>query len=258
MPAVRRPESDGEFLSRAGHLARPVDLDVDTGSALGTVPIRGWLTGSRLVAANYDNPRSNRSTVAALEFDDLDSDGLGDATEEEKSTQDYNSSRSNEQQSEDGSGDGDPTTRAQNHNPSRSNRSQPVAGDGDVNLDRAFRYLSDEAVVGETFVVSVPVVDLPGLADPAASATGADYLRNTVAGARVASPAGDETVLRDLTAPTTLVPLDRASPLVYTSSARDGEEPLAGSWRATSLPGPGRAGPPDRPPRRRVAGPRCR
>jgi hypothetical protein len=236
MPAVGGGEE--AFVPRDAHLARPIDLDVDSGSdLLGTVRVRGWLTGSRLVAANYNNTRSNRSGIAAPDLDS-DGDGLDDGTEEEK-TQDDNSSRSNKQRTEDGDADGEPTTRAQNHNSSRSNRTQPVAGDGDLNLDRAFAYLDGEAVVGETFVVTVPVVDLPGLDDAAARGDAADYLTGMVSGARATSPASDETVLRGLTTPTAVRPVDAASPYIYTSSARDDDTPLAGGWTATRLPGRG-------------------
>jgi hypothetical protein len=239
MPSVRGDETEA-FVPRNAHLARPIDLDVDSGSdLLGTVTVRGWLTGSRLVAANYNNSRSNRSGIAAL---DLDSDG--DGTDEEKA-QDYDSSRSNKPRSEvgdpDDDGDGVPTTRAQNHNSSRSNRSQPVAGDGDLDLDRAFAYLDGEAVVGETFVVSVPAVDLPGLDDAAARGDGADYLAAMVSSARATSPSSDETVLRDLTTPTVVRPVDAATPYLYTSSARDDDTPLASGWSETRLPGRGDA-----------------
>mgnify|MGYP000052318458 CR=1 FL=1 len=173
MPSVRGDETTA-FVPRDAHLVRPIDLDVDSGSdLLGTVRVRGWLTGSRLVATNYNNTRSNRSGVAAPDLDS-DDDGLGDGDEEK--TQDYNSSRSNRPRTEarDTDDDGDPTARAQNHNSSRSNRAQPVAGDGDLNLDRAFAYLDGEAAVAETFAVSVPAVDLPGLDDAVAPADGAD------------------------------------------------------------------------------------
>jgi hypothetical protein len=63
MPAVGGGEE--AFVPRGAHLVRPVDLDVDSGSdLLETVRVRGWLTGSRLVAANYNNTRSNRSGTA--------------------------------------------------------------------------------------------------------------------------------------------------------------------------------------------------
>lgn len=211
LPSVGGGET-GELLPRDSHLARRVEVDIDTeNDAFGIVPVRGWLTGSRLVAANYNNTRSNRSVVAPPDLDmDADGDGLGDVTE-----------------------------RAQNHNSSRSNRTSPVAGDGDLDLDRAFAYLTGDAVVAETFVVSVPVVDLPGIDDPAARANGADYLENMAAGARAASPTSNETALQGLTAPTLVRPVDAATPYIYTSSARDDDTPVAGGWTRTRLPGRG-------------------
>jgi hypothetical protein len=216
MPSVG--DEQVAHLPRTTPLARPIDLEVDSGSdLLGTVPVRGWLTGSRLVAANYNNTRSNRSSVAAPDLDvDDDGDGVGDGE----------------------AGDG---SRAQNHNSSRSNRTSAVAGDGDLDLDRAFAYLSAEAVVGETFVVSVPAVDLPGIEDAVAQGDGADYVTAMVGGARATSPTTDETVLRDLTAPTLVRPIDAATPYIYTSSARDDDTPLASGWTPTGLPGRGDA-----------------
>ncbi|WP_276260183.1 hypothetical protein [Haloglomus litoreum] len=208
---------------RSAHLLRALDSEIDSGNpALGTVRVRGWLTGSQLRTANYNNTRSNRSGVRST---DDDSDGDGD----------------------------DGTERANNHNTTRSNRINPVRGEGDgsdetIDIDRALAYLdpdddgdgvptADAPVVGETFVVTAPVVDLPGVSDPAAAADHADYVKNMVTGARAASPTSEETVLRDLTTPTLVrghphKPLrppkevDKASPLLFTSTAGDDDEPF--------------------------------
>jgi hypothetical protein len=227
---------DGDVCVRP-HIVRALDEEIDSGNpALGTLRVRGWLGGSQLVAANYNNTRSNRSTVRsdADSDDDADGDGVDDGTE-------------------DGEG-----ARA-NYNNTRSNRSGVAFDEGDgsdasIDLERAFEYLDDDddgdgVLVGETFVVTAPVVDLPGVADPAAKTGHADYVKNMVTGARRASPTGEETVLRGLTTPTQVKALkkgdrvskrmDQTTPVLYQglSSPTDDDSPMAGDWSETSLRG---------------------
>jgi hypothetical protein len=273
---------DGDVCRRP-HLVRALDTEVDSGNpALGTVRVRGWLTGSQLRATSHNASRSNRSRGAAAPGDGGDGDGADDG----EKAQDYNSSRSNRPRTtradadadadgvddggdadraqnhnssrsnrtrgaaspadddSDGDGYGDPSASgATNHNTTRSNRTRPVGGEGDgsdesIDLDRAFAYLDgDGVVVGETFVVTAPVVDLPGLADPSESATPADYVKNMVSGARAASPTGDETVLRNLTTPTAVAGINKASPLLYRSAPGDGDDILVGDYLVSDLPG---------------------
>jgi hypothetical protein len=243
---------DGDVCRRP-HLVRALDTEVDSGNpALGTVRVRGWLTGGQLRATSHNASRSNRSRGAAAPDGDGDDAGETDGNR----AQNHNSSRSNRTRGaaspadddSDGDGYGDPSASgATNHNTTRSNRTRPVGGEGDgsdesIDLDRAFAYLDgdddgDGVVVGETFVVTAPVVDLPGLADPSESATPADYVKNMVSGARAASPANEETVLRDLTTPTAVAGINKASPLLYRSAPGDGDDILVGDYLVSDLSG---------------------
>lgn len=314
MPPVRGDDR-AEWRSRPTQFVRPLDAELDSGNpALGTVRVRGWLTGSQLRATSHNASRSNRSSGLAAPDGDADADGVGDGTESTGGTratdynssrsntegirndsggdatgdgtnttratdynssrsntegsviddggsgsdagaQDYNSSRSNRPRTRSVGSDGDPdatgSRRVNNHNTTRSNRTQPVSGEGDgsdetVDLARAFEYLdadddADGVVVGETFVVTAPVVDLPGVADPSARAERADYVTNMVTGARAASPTSEETVLRGLTTPTRIKELDKATPRLYTSTPADGADTLSGDWTPTTLAGSGDA-----------------
>lgn len=67
-------------------------LSGGSGVLSGEVELEGWVTSVALLAANYNNTRSNRSTVRAPDGDtDADADGVGDGVRGE----DYNSPRSN-------------------------------------------------------------------------------------------------------------------------------------------------------------------
>ncbi|WP_276258239.1 hypothetical protein [Haloglomus litoreum] len=186
------------------HFVRSLEEVIDSGNpALGDLRVRGWLGGSQLVAANYNNTRSNRSGVRSNDGDaDSDGDGVDDGTERAN----YNNVRSNKAGVAVDEGDGSDRT---------------------IDLERAFEYLDpgdegDGVVVGEVFVVSAPVVDLPGVEDPSATTDAVEWAENMVSGARRGSPTGDETVLRGLTAPTQVRRCcDKASPILYLSSPGD-------------------------------------
>ncbi|WP_336326212.1 hypothetical protein [Halovenus sp. HT40] len=63
-----------------------------TPTLAGRVELEGWVTSTGLTAANYNNSRSNKSTIRAHDGDgDADSDGVDDDVRGE----DYNSPRSN-------------------------------------------------------------------------------------------------------------------------------------------------------------------
>lgn len=67
-------------------------LKAGTGILSGEVELEGWVTSTALVAANYNNSRSNKSKIRAPDGDtDADADGVDDEVRGE----DYNSPRSN-------------------------------------------------------------------------------------------------------------------------------------------------------------------
>jgi hypothetical protein len=67
-------------------------LEAGSGILSGEVELEGWVTSTALVAANYNNSRSNKSTIRAPEGDgDSDADGVDDDVRGE----DYNTPRSN-------------------------------------------------------------------------------------------------------------------------------------------------------------------
>jgi hypothetical protein len=67
-------------------------LEAGSGILSSEVELEGWVTSTALVAANYNNSRSNKSTIRAPEGDgDSDADGVDDDVRGE----DYNSPRSN-------------------------------------------------------------------------------------------------------------------------------------------------------------------
>ena len=67
-------------------------LKAGSGVLSGEVELEGWVTSTALVTANYNNSRSNRSTVKAPDGDaDADADGVDDRVRGE----DYNTPRSN-------------------------------------------------------------------------------------------------------------------------------------------------------------------
>lgn len=67
-------------------------LEVGSGMLSGEVELEGWVTSVALVAANYNNSRSNKSTIRAPDGDaDADADGVDDDVRGE----DYNAPRSN-------------------------------------------------------------------------------------------------------------------------------------------------------------------
>ncbi len=66
-------------------------LEAGSGVLSGEVELEGWATSTALVAANYNNSRSNKSTIRAPDGEgDADADGVDDVRGE-----DYNSPRSN-------------------------------------------------------------------------------------------------------------------------------------------------------------------
>lgn len=213
LPPLRGRSPSGEaWTARTTHVLRPLDVDLPSGvPGGGSVHVRGWLAGAQLRANNHNTTRSNRYTPSR------GPGGGGDG----------------------GGGDGgDGSGRANNHNTTRSNRTELVADETDgsdaaVDLARAFDYLDADAdgdgiddadaedgvVLGETFVVSVPALDLPGVDDPSARADHADYVTNMTSGLREASPTDEETVLRDLTTPTLVAEVDKCSPKIYEACA---------------------------------------
>jgi hypothetical protein len=67
-------------------------LKAGSGLLSGEVELEGWVTSTALVAANYNNSRSNKSTIRAPDGDgDSDADGVDDDVRGE----DYNTPRSN-------------------------------------------------------------------------------------------------------------------------------------------------------------------
>jgi hypothetical protein len=67
-------------------------LEAGSGILSSEVELEGWVTSTALVAANYNNSRSNKSTIRAPEGDgDSDADGVDDNVRGE----DYNTPRSN-------------------------------------------------------------------------------------------------------------------------------------------------------------------
>lgn len=219
---------DGDVCARP-HLIRGngEEIGVDSGGPLGRLQIRVWLTGTQLRAQDYNSSRSNKPSTQSPD------DGSGDTDSDD-----------------DGMSDGD-ETRVNNHNTTRSNRTNPVRDEGDgsdeaIDMEQAFDYLDDDddgdgVVVGEVFVVTVPVVDLPGVADPASEIDAADFVTNMLRGARSTAPTSEETVLRNLTTPTMLRDgrKDQTTPLLYQrlSAPEDDDDPLAGKWQETRLRG---------------------
>ncbi len=64
------------------------------GGVSGEVELEGWATATSLVAANYNNTRSNRSGIRASDTDpDSDGDGVDDGTDGARAN--YNNTRSN-------------------------------------------------------------------------------------------------------------------------------------------------------------------
>lgn len=56
-----------------------------TPTVAGRVELEGWVTSTALTAANYNNSRSNKSTIRAPDGDtDSDDDGLGDGSEDDE------------------------------------------------------------------------------------------------------------------------------------------------------------------------------
>jgi hypothetical protein len=72
-------------------------LTVESGPLSGDVELEGWVTATAISAACYNNIRSNRSTIAAPDFDDVDTDSDGDGFDDgtEGARANYNNSRSN-------------------------------------------------------------------------------------------------------------------------------------------------------------------
>jgi hypothetical protein len=216
--------NDGDVCVRP-HIVRAIDEEIDSGNPmLGTVQIRGWLGGTQLRAQDYNSSRSNKPSRGQ----DPDSDG-------------------------DGVDDGDDETRANNHNTTRSNRDNPVRGEGDgsdeaIDMEQAFDYLDDDddgdgVVVAETFVLSVPAVDIPGVKGSSINGEDLEEVKNAVSEGLAGAPTNEETVLRELTTPTMLRRCcDASTPILYPgrmqlSTPEDDDSPLAGEWQETSLRG---------------------
>jgi hypothetical protein len=72
-------------------------INAETRGISGSVELEGWVTSTAVVAANYNNTRSNKAGVAAPDFDDVDTDsdgdGVGDGTTGARAN--YNNTRSN-------------------------------------------------------------------------------------------------------------------------------------------------------------------
>ncbi|MFC7137708.1 hypothetical protein ACFQRB_17060 [Halobaculum litoreum] len=146
--------------------------------------------------------------------------------------------------------DGDDETRANNHNTTRSTRDNPVRGEGDgsdeaIDMEQAFDYLDDDddgdgVVVAETFVLSVPAVDIPGVKGSSINGEDLEEVENAVSEGLAGAPTTEETVLRGLTTPTLVRRCcrnDKASPYLSLSTPQDDDTPMAGAWSQTSLRG---------------------
>ena len=67
-------------------------LEAGSGVLSGEVELEGWVTSTALVAANYNNTRSNRATIRA---GDGDADADADGADNDVRGEDYNTTRSN-------------------------------------------------------------------------------------------------------------------------------------------------------------------